>query len=154
MEAEKVHSEADQAVLDENRHKMIGIAPLLEEMARPKKTRLIFYDGFLLLENNAINLRNVSIVKIKNIMRILHYGTRQVEIHTGYKIIFEFEKENTFTYKEYELSFAVLNNIKEYLHGCSAEYPIDTEQFLKEPRKQLKAVVNYEMEMLFNTINR
>lgn len=156
MDYGEVHAKADQA-LNDSSYKMGGLSPLLNEIAKPNKARLIFYDGLLLAEGKAFNLRNISVIKVNEICESIKYGkylSGLINIQIGFDIVFEFEKNNTYTYKSFRLSEAVMQELKTYLNGVNTAYPINTESIILHPLKQLKAITNYEMEILFNTIQR
>lgn len=156
MDWEKAHAEADKA-LNDSSYKMGGISPLLNEIANPNKSRIILYDGFLLAEGKAFNLRNISVIKGNEICESIKYGkylSGLINVQIGLDIVFEFEKNNTYTYKSFRLSEAIMQEIKTYLNGVNTAYPINIDSVISEPLKQLKEIANYEMEMLFNTIQK
>ncbi len=153
MDYGKAHAEADKA-LNDSSYKMGGLSPLLSEIANPNKARLIFYDGFLLLNNNAFNLRNITTIKLEEVFADINYGVKSKHVHVGYDIVFEFEKNHISHYKHYRLSPEVIDKLTKYLHSSSSQYQIDVEQITLEPLQQLKAVANYEFTTLMNTIQR
>lgn len=156
MDYGEAHAEADKA-LNDSSYKMGGLSPLLSEITNPTKTRLILYDGFLLAEGKAFNLKNISVIKVDEICESIKYGkylSGLMNIQIGFDIVFEFEKNNTYIYKSFRLGEAIMQEIKTYLNGVSTAYPIDIESIISHPLKQIKAITSYEMEMLFNTIQR
>lgn len=152
------HAEADEA-LNENKHKMIGLAPFLKEIAEPKKARIVYYDGFLLLGDRAINLSNVREIVIAPITEPFQTHTHKTmyelkHVHVGYQILIVYKENVHIVYREYKLSEAYTQELTDYFKGASPRYPIDTKPIIGEAMKQLKAVVDYEFQTLFNTIQK
>lgn len=157
MDWEKAHAEADE-VLNENRHKIIGLAPLFKEMTEPKKARIVLYDGFLLLEDRAINLANIReivIAPITELFAVSKYVKNEwTNVQIGYQILIVYKENVHIVYREYKLSEAYTQELTDYFKGVSEQYPINVEPITGNALKHLKAVVDYEFQILFNTIQR
>ena len=161
---EKAHAEADKA-LNDSSYKMSGLAPYLDEatiqrIAKgeatiPTRARIVLYDGFLLVEGRGINLSHVREILIAPITAPFDMpGGKWTTVQIGYEILIVYKVDEYNVYRQYKLSEAYIQELNQYFRGVSDKYPINTEPIIGKALKDLKAVVEYEFQTIFNTIQR